>query len=93
MLVSAAGDSVVILWQDCTKADREAALKKSEEQLQQEQQLANLLQQGKLLEALVVAVRLDQPFRTLNILKGTVDNILFFPFGFHRVSFFFLNFI
>ena len=46
---------------------------KSEEarkRILEEQQLANLMQQGLLLEALGMAIRLDQPYRSLNILKG-----------------------
>lgn len=71
LLVSGAGDSTLIIWKDVTKEEREAALKEKESRILEEQQLANLMQQGLLLEALGLAIHLDQPFRTLNIIKGT----------------------
>lgn len=68
--MSGAGDSTLILWKDVTKEEREAAVQEKEQRILEEQQLANLMQQGLLLEALGLAIHLDQPFRTLNILKG-----------------------
>ena len=70
ILASGAGDSALILWKDVTKEEREAAAAEKEKRILEEQQLANLMQQGLLLDALALAVRLDQPFRCLNILKG-----------------------
>ena len=72
-LVSGAGDATLIVWRDVTKEEREAEIKKKEKQLLEEQQLANLMRQGLLLDALSLAVELDQPFRTLNILKELMD--------------------
>lgn len=71
LLVSGAGDSTLILWKDVTKEEREAAIQEKEKRILEEQQLANLMQQGLLLEALGLAIHLDQPYRSLNILKGT----------------------
>lgn len=70
LMVSGAGDSTLILWKDVTKEEREAEIQEKEKRLLEEQQLANLMQQGLLLEALGLAIHLDQPFRSLNILKG-----------------------
>lgn len=70
LLASGAGDSALILWKDVTKEEREAAAAEKEKRILEEQQLANLMQQGLLMEALALAIRLDQPFRCLNILKG-----------------------
>lgn len=78
LLVSGAGDSTLIIWKDVTKEEREAALKEKESRILEEQQLANLMQKGLLLEALGLAIHLDQPFRTLNILKGTFLSYLYF---------------
>ncbi|KZS02971.1 Transducin beta protein 3 [Daphnia magna] len=73
LLVSGAGDSALILWKDVTKEEREAAVQEKEKRILEEQQLANLMQKGLLLEALGLAIHLDQPFRTLNILKELMD--------------------
>lgn len=73
LLASGAGDSTLILWKDVTKEEREAVAAEKEKRVLEEQQLANLMQQGLLLDALALAVRLDQPFRCLNILKGKVS--------------------
>lgn len=70
LIASGAGDSSLILWRDITKEDRENAAKEKEKKIQEEQLLANLMKHGQLLDALALAIRLDQPFRTLNILKG-----------------------
>jgi len=53
-----------------TKEEREAAVQEKDKRILEEQQLANLMHKGLLLEALGLAIHLDQPFRTLNILKG-----------------------
>lgn len=75
-MASGAGDSTLILWKDVTKEEREAAMKEKEDRILEEQQLANLIQQGLLLQALGLAIRLDQPFRTLNILKGILISLV-----------------
>lgn len=72
MLASGAGDSSLILWKDVTREDRESAAQEKEKRIQEEQQLANLMKQGQLLDALALTIKLDQPFRSLNILKGTL---------------------
>ena len=69
-MASGAGDSTIILWKDVTKQEREEQAQENEKRILEEQQLSNLMQQGLLLEALGLAIKLDQPFRSLNILKG-----------------------
>ncbi len=61
-----------------TKEEREAAVQEKEKRILEEQQLANLMQKGLLLEALGLAIHLDQPFRTLNILKGILVSVALF---------------
>ena len=60
----------MIIWKDVTKEERESSAQEKEKRVLEEQQLANLMRQGLLLDALALAIELDQPFRTLNILKG-----------------------
>ena len=70
VLASGAGDANLILWRDVTKEEQEAVAQEHEKRILEEQKLSNLMQQGLLLDALVLAIRLDQPSRSLNILKG-----------------------
>jgi len=72
-LASGAGDANLILWKDVTKEEKEAVALEQEKRILEEQQLANLMQQGLLLDALGLAIRLDQPFRSLNIIKELMD--------------------
>lgn len=71
VLASGAGDANLILWKDVTKEEKEAVAQEQEKRILEEQKLANLMQQGLLLDALSLAIGLDQPGRSLNILKGT----------------------
>ena len=63
----------MILWKDVTREERETAAQEKEKRLLEEQQLDNLMHQGLLLDAFALAIRLDQPFRTLKILKGAIS--------------------
>jgi len=73
VLASGAGDANLILWRDVTKEEQEAVAQEHEKRILEEQKLSNLMQQGLLLDALVLAIRLDQPSRSLNILKELMD--------------------
>lgn len=76
VLASGAGDANLILWKDATNEEKEAVAQESEKRILEEQKLANLMQQGLLLDALGLAISLDQPSRSLNILKGTYTLLL-----------------
>jgi len=54
-MVSGAGDSTLVVWRDVTKEERQAQTDQLEKKLLEEQQLANLMRQGLLLDALSLA--------------------------------------
>ncbi|OQR79259.1 transducin beta protein 3-like [Tropilaelaps mercedesae] len=68
--VSGAADSTINVWKDVTEQEREAALKKREKLLLEEQTLLNLMQQRQWSKALKLALNLEHPQRTLNIIKA-----------------------
>ncbi|KAH7945877.1 hypothetical protein HPB49_016771 [Dermacentor silvarum] len=70
LLITGAADSTILVWKDCTSEERQEALAKQEELILQEQQLSNLLKEKKWTKALQLALRLEHPFRALNIIKG-----------------------
>ena len=69
-VATGSGDSNITIWRDTTE---EKTIKKAEEEekrIEDEQLLSNLLLKGKYKKALGLAIRLDQPFRALSIIKG-----------------------
>lgn len=69
-IVTAGVDSRIVVWKDVTKEviEREAEEK---QKLQSEQQtLANLLRAERWEEALLLTLRLDQPYNSLKVIKG-----------------------
>lgn len=75
LMISGGEDSQLIVWKDDTVEKIEEAAKKDELFIANEQQLMNYIQQRKWTKALKLAIKLDQPFRALNIIK----EILFSP--------------
>lgn len=69
LLVTGAADSTILVWKDCTSEERQEALAKEEALILQEQQLSNLLKEKQWTKALQLALRLEHPFRALNIIK------------------------
>ncbi|KAL1441233.1 hypothetical protein MTO96_008655 [Rhipicephalus appendiculatus] len=69
LLITGGADSTILVWKDCTSEERQEALAKQEELILQEQQLSNLLKEKKWTKALKLALRLEHPFRALNIIK------------------------
>ncbi|KAH7951980.1 hypothetical protein HPB52_016325 [Rhipicephalus sanguineus] len=69
LLITGGADSTILVWKDCTSEERQEALAKQEELILQEQQLSNLLKEKKWTKALQLALRLEHPFRALNIIK------------------------
>ncbi|XP_065580122.1 transducin beta-like protein 3 [Artemia franciscana] len=68
-VATGSGDSNITIWRDTTE---EKTIKKAEEEekrIEDEQLLSNLLLKGKYKKALGLAIRLDQPFRALSIIK------------------------
>ncbi|XP_015784747.1 transducin beta-like protein 3 [Tetranychus urticae] len=69
LLVTGGEDSQIIVWKDDTVEKKEEEAKKEELFMANEQKLMNLIQQQKWTKALKLAIKLEQPFRALNIVK------------------------
>ncbi|CAG2173318.1 unnamed protein product, partial [Oppiella nova] len=82
LLITGSSDSSIIIWNDVTAEEREATAVKDENQMISEQNLLNFLQKKKWSNALKLSIRLDQPFRTLTIMK----EILLEPNGAHEIN-------
>lgn len=68
-VVSGGADSVINIWKDVTEEEQEKAQAAVEENIIKQQELSNLINDKKYLEAIGLAITLDQPFRVLNIIK------------------------
>ncbi|XP_060071465.1 transducin beta-like protein 3 [Ylistrum balloti] len=68
-IITGGADSAVIIWKDVTQEEKDGERAKQEQFILQEQTLSNLIQQKKFLKAIVLAIRLEQPFRVLKIMK------------------------
>ncbi|CAB4012315.1 Transducin beta 3 [Paramuricea clavata] len=62
-------DSVLNIWKDVTEEEEETARMAVEDQLMKEQELSNLLQRKQFTKAISLALTLEQPLRTLNVIK------------------------
>ncbi|CAG2120440.1 unnamed protein product, partial [Medioppia subpectinata] len=69
LLITGSSDSAVFIWEDVTADEREETAAKHELQIESEQNLLNYIQKKKWSKALTIAVRLDQPYRALSIMK------------------------
>ncbi|XP_055677029.1 transducin beta-like protein 3 [Lutzomyia longipalpis] len=70
---SGGSDSKLLQWRDVTEEKRTEERKKVQEVVLQEQELNNLLHQGKFQKALQIAIRLEKPQMTLKIVKKIVE--------------------
>ncbi|XP_033745921.1 transducin beta-like protein 3 [Pecten maximus] len=68
-IITGGADSTVIVWKDVTQEEKDGEREKQEEFILQEQTLSNLIQQKKFLKAIMLAIKLEQPFRVLKIMK------------------------
>lgn len=68
-MVSGGADSVLNIWKDVTEEEEEQLRISTEEQLIKEQELLNLLHRKQFAKAVALALTLEQPLRTLNVLK------------------------
>ncbi|CAF1358144.1 unnamed protein product [Rotaria sordida] len=75
LLVTCASDSSVVIWRDSTEEDRQTKRENVEEVLLMEQEVSNLLVNKKYHEALKIALNLNQPYRTLTIIKEILNEI------------------
>jgi len=81
-IVSAGADSVINIWKDVTQIEQEKEQATKEENILRQQELSNLINDHKYLEAIGLAVTLEQPFRVLTIMK----DILLVPNGIEELS-------
>lgn len=67
MLATGGSDSIVNIWSDCTQVDEEDAIKKEEEEILKDQDLANALADTDYAKAIQLAFELKRPFKLLNV--------------------------
>lgn len=82
IVISGGADSTIVIWKDITKEEQEAEIVKNENLILQEQQLSNFIRAKEWIQAISLAIILDQPFRTLNIIK----KILLDPAGIDKLQ-------
>ncbi|XP_035695414.1 transducin beta-like protein 3 isoform X2 [Branchiostoma floridae] len=76
-VVSGAADSNIIMWKDVTEEEEQEEKTKTEDLILKEQELSNLIHEGRFLKAIGLAITLEQPYRVLTI----VTDILKKPEG------------
>lgn len=69
ILFSGSADSVIISWEDVTEKLKQDNVEKQQTIMLQHQELQNLLQEKKFLKALLLAIKLNQPFTALKVIK------------------------
>ncbi|TPX56305.1 hypothetical protein PhCBS80983_g04618 [Powellomyces hirtus] len=72
-IMSGSSDSTVVIWEDVTVQEMEEKQKEHEEQVLLEQDLANFLQKRDYKNAIMLAMRLDKPFRLLSLFEQVAD--------------------
>ncbi|GAN02172.1 conserved hypothetical protein [Mucor ambiguus] len=72
-IVSAGADSVVNFWEDVTLQEQEDELKEKEELLIKEQELQNFMRKKDYLNAILLALSLEQPFRLLGLFREVFE--------------------
>ncbi|KNE55640.1 hypothetical protein AMAG_01526 [Allomyces macrogynus ATCC 38327] len=72
MLITGGADSVINFWRDSTVEDQEERLKKEQDLILKEQDLANYLVKRDYKNAILLALSLNKPFRLLNIVRETM---------------------
>lgn len=68
-LISGGADSVINIWKDVTEMEQEQAQAATEENILKQQELSNLIADKNYLQAISLAITLDQPFRVMHIIK------------------------
>lgn len=63
-------DSRLVFWRDTTEESRLEEIKSTQEKVEQEQYLSNLLQSEQLLEALQYAITLNRPLKVFKIIES-----------------------
>ena len=73
-IVSGGADASIVIWKDVTAENRMKKFEEQNEAISQMQTMENLLLDGNYLEAIKLAVRLNQPFKLLSILERILSN-------------------
>ncbi|KAI8394307.1 WD40-repeat-containing domain protein [Radiomyces spectabilis] len=73
-VVSGGADSVVNFWEDVTLEEQEEELKEKEEFIIKEQELQNFMRKKDYLNAILLALSLNQPFRLLKIFREVMES-------------------
>ncbi|KAI7894430.1 WD40-repeat-containing domain protein [Mucor mucedo] len=74
VIVSAGADSVINFWEDVTLQEQEEELKDKEELIIKEQELQNFMRKKDYLNAILLALSLEQPFRLLGLFRQVFES-------------------
>ncbi|XP_042237722.1 transducin beta-like protein 3 [Homarus americanus] len=72
-VVTGGEDATLVLWKDVTQEEIDQALEEAARLAAEEQTLSNLIKDKKWAKAFGIAVRLNQPFRALKVMKALLD--------------------
>nr|XP_045611242.1 transducin beta-like protein 3 [Procambarus clarkii] len=72
-VVTGGEDATLVLWKDITQEEKDKALEEAVRLAAEEQTLSNLIKDKKWAKAFGIALRLDQPFRALKVMKALLD--------------------
>lgn len=72
-IVTGGEDATLVMWKDVTQEEKDKALEEASRLASEEQALLNLIQDKKWAKALGIAIRLNQPFRALKVMKALLD--------------------
>ncbi|XP_068249989.1 transducin beta-like protein 3 [Palaemon carinicauda] len=72
-VVTGGEDASIVIWKDVTQEEKDKELEEAARLASEEQTLANLIQDKKWGKALAIAIRLNQPFRGLKIIKELLE--------------------
>ncbi|KAI9499124.1 WD40-repeat-containing domain protein [Zychaea mexicana] len=72
-IASAGADSVVNFWEDVTREEQEQELKEKEDFIIKEQELQNFMHKKDYLNAILLALSLEQPYRLLALFKTVME--------------------
>ncbi|KAG2216854.1 hypothetical protein INT45_005221 [Circinella minor] len=72
-IASAGADSVVNFWEDITREEQEQELREKEEYIIKEQDLQNFMHKKDYLNAILLALSLEQPYRLLTLFRTVME--------------------
>ncbi|KAI7907602.1 WD40-repeat-containing domain protein [Cokeromyces recurvatus] len=73
-VISAGADSVINFWEDVTLQEQEEELKEKEELIIKEQELQTFMRKKDYLNAILLALSLEQPFRLLGLFREVYES-------------------